>query len=134
MYKWKDELRIGYDEVDEQHRKLFAICERIEKNFEAGNSEAQRRTSMEGVKYLKEYTFVHFETEERLQRSLNYEDYEKHKMVHDSFKKQIYAYEKDLMEHSYDRQVVEQLLLIVRKWLYEHIMGMDQLIPHKYQK
>lgn len=131
MYTWKEELRTNHNEIDEQHRMLFMICNRIEKNFVDGNAVNKRRTAVEGVKYLKEYTLNHFETEERLQQSLNFADYEKHKMVHDHFRERVYAYEKELEEHNYDIETVGKLLEMVKKWLFEHIMGMDQRIPEK---
>lgn len=67
MYTWKDELWTGHTEIDEQHRMLFVICNRMEKNFEDGNDVSKRRTVVEGIKYLKQYTLHHFETEEQLQ-------------------------------------------------------------------
>ena len=129
MYTWKEELCTGHDEVDKQHRKLFQVCARIEKNLQNGDQDVARRTVIEGVKYLKEYTCLHFTTEEKLQLSLNYEDYENHKSIHDSFKKQIAEYEKQLEQCNYCRESVDELLTIVTKWLFNHIMGMDQKIP-----
>lgn len=129
MYAWNDQLRTGHEEIDEQHRMLFKICDRIEKNFDDGDQAKKRNTAIEGAKYLKMYTLRHFETEERLQQSLNFVDYEKHKMVHEQFKKMLGVYEKELVEHNYDDETVNKLLGIVKKWLVDHIMGMDQKIP-----
>ncbi len=131
MYTWKDQLRTGHDEIDKQHRMLFTICDRIEKNFENGDKAKKRFTTIEGIKYLKEYTLRHFETEEQLQQSLNFADYEEHKMVHDHFREMVRTYEKELEEHDYDEETVNRLLEIVKKWLFDHIMGMDQNIPKK---
>lgn len=129
MYTWKDQLRTGHDEIDEQHRMLFMICDRIEKNFENGDKAKKRYTAIEGLKYLKEYAIRHFETEEQLQLSLNFAGYAEHKMVHDHFREMVYTYEKELEEHDYDDEIVNKLLEISKKWLFDHIMGMDQNIP-----
>lgn len=52
-------------------------------------------------------------------------------MVHDHLRKMVYTYEKELEEHNYDKETVSKLLEIVRKRLFEHIMGMDQKIPKR---
>ncbi len=131
MYTWKDELRTGHEEIDEQHRMMFMICDRIERNFEDGDEAKKKRTTMEGIKYLKEYTLHHFETEERLQQSVDYADYEDHKRVHDHLREMVHKYEKELEESDYDQETVSRLLEMVKEWLFDHIMGMDQRIPKR---
>ena len=128
MYKWTEDLCTGYDEIDEQHRKLFTVCARIEKIVRENDNKAGQRTAIEAIKYLKQYANEHFMTEEAFQRSIGYEDYEIHKKVHDSLREWVVEYECKLIENDFNRETILELVEYVEKWLYEHIMGMDQKI------
>lgn len=128
MYEWKDQYCIGNDEIDAQHRTIFTICNRIENVLKDRDDKRNKRVAVEGVKYLKAYTMQHFENEERMQREIGYKDFERHKAVHDQFKSEILAYDKELEKSNYSFESVYTLLLMVKKWLSDHIMGMDQKI------
>ena len=128
MYEWKDEYCIGNDVIDEQHKTLFMICNRIERIFDDRDDTKDRRAAMEGIKYLKEYTLRHFSDEERVQQEVRYRDRESHKQIHDNFREEILSYEAKLEQEQYSRECVLALLDTVKDWLIHHIMGMDQKI------
>lgn len=128
MYEWKDEYCIGNDVIDEQHKTLFMICNRIERIFDDGDDAKDRRAAMEGIKFLKEYTLRHFANEEKIQEEVRYRDREAHKMVHDHFRMEVMAYEAAMEQDQYSHKSVIELLNMVKDWLVHHIMGMDQKI------
>ena len=61
-----------------------------------------------------------------MQLSLNYEEYEMHRHLHDNLRNvTIPALDKDLEENNYNRDSIERFISIVAGWLTGHIMIVD---------
>ena len=56
--QWNDRLGIGVDQIDNAHKKLFAIINRMIKLNE--DPKNQKLICEEGIKYFKNYTLKHF--------------------------------------------------------------------------
>lgn len=67
-----------------------------------------------------------------MQLSLNYEEYEMHRHLHDNLRNvTIPALDKDLEENNYNRDSIERFISIVAGWLTGHIMIVDLAIAGK---
>lgn len=67
-----------------------------------------------------------------MQLSLNYEEYEMHKHLHDNLRNvTIPALDKDLEENNYNHDSSERFISIVAGWLTGHIMIEDLAIVGK---
>ena len=65
----------------------------------------------EGVKFLKNHSFVHFEHEEAYMKSIDYKDYEIHKRLHDDFRdKTLPALEQEMEDMGYSTESVRHFL------------------------
>ena len=64
VFQWKDQYSIGVEEIDAAHQKLFSIVRRLLKNILSGDYEKNKKTCIEAVKFLKQYTIEHFAQEE----------------------------------------------------------------------
>ena len=130
IYKWNDSFCIGNEKIDAQHKKLFQIVARIENVIQDEyESESRKiRVTAEAIKYLKQYTVQHFADEEALQLSLDYEDYPAHRKLHEDFKQIVLCHNEKMERQQYTNETVQEFLVIVEKWLVEHIMNADQAI------
>lgn len=124
---WDEKFKIGVEQVDKAHAKLFRIVQKLSDMPEG--EEANPATYREGLKYLEAYSMIHFSEEEAYMRSIRYKGYAQHKRLHDNFRdKTLVALKKDLEMSSYSAAAVQRFAVILNNWLAEHIMREDQAI------
>lgn len=132
MFEWKEDYNIGVEVVDKAHKQLFSIVARILKNFTDGGFEKNKRTCIEAIKFLEDYTLKHFAEEEAYQLSIGYADYEKHKKIHDNMRQVVVpAMEKEVRLAGYSIESIEHVIGICAGWLAAHILIEDQAITGK---
>ena len=136
MYRWSEELCIGNSKIDEQHRELFRIAERVESILEdckrngknSVDTEREYRILMETAKYLKSYAQTHFWDEEALQLKVGYESFEEHRKLHEEFMNETDNIIEKLKSRDYDNRYASGVLEWISSWLYNHIMNEDRNI------
>lgn len=83
---WTEDLRVGVDTIDNQHKELFnRINNLLDACTHGKGSEEVKRT----LNFLSDYVITHFGTEERLMARYNYPDYASHKEKHEKFNKEF---------------------------------------------
>lgn len=120
LLEWTDELSVGIQEIDEQHKVLVDLLNQLHQAILEHHGQDVTTSIMDR---LCEYTKIHFTVEESLLRILNYPDYEEHKQHHE----QLLAEVKQLrhkMEHE-DHSISFELLHFLKKWLTIHILEDD---------
>lgn len=124
---WKDEFNIGIKAIDDEHRRLFLI---INKLFTLKGEEAKsRRACQEGIKYFKTHALKHFEDEETYMELINYEELGMHKRLHEDFRENtLPALEKELVREDYSPASVEHFLAVCAGWLMGHTLTEDMAI------
>jgi hemerythrin len=122
LIDWSDELSVGIQEIDEQHKVLVDLTNQLHEaivNRHAGD------VTMGILTRLREYTKTHFTVEESLMRILGYPDYEEHKVGHERLIEQLERMvEKVELTGS---SVSFELMHFLKNWLTRHIMEEDQL-------
>lgn len=127
---WKDSYNIGVDFIDREHQGLFSRINKLLKMSQ--NEEKSEWVCREGVKYLKYHTAEHFEHEEEYMQSINYEDYEIHKRLHDTFRyKTLPTLEQELEDTGYSAESVRHFLGVCIGWVVAHTQTEDQAIVGK---
>ena len=128
--EWNKQFNIGVDSIDNAHRKLFSI---VQKLIHLSRDENNGQWACaEGIKYFKNYTTEHFADEESYMRSIDYKGYEIHKRLHDDMRyKTLTALEKDLTESNYSQESIHHFLGICLGWLATHILIEDRAITGK---
>lgn len=128
--KWNDRYSLGVDFIDKEHKQLFSTMNRLLRITEdEGKMEWACR---EGVKYLKNHTIEHFEHEEEYMRSINYENYELHKRLHDNFcNATLPALEKEMVETNFSLDSVRHFLGVCIGWVFAHTQTEDMAIVGK---
>jgi hemerythrin len=121
LVEWSEELSVGIAEIDDQHKKLVDMLNRMNDAIhEHRGSEVTRPILNE----IAEYTRVHFTTEESLMRATNYPEYEEHKRQHDELIAQVKDLQAKLDAGSH--AISFELMHFLKVWLTKHIMESDK--------
>jgi len=119
--KWTQELSVGHDTLDQEHKKWIAILN----DFYQGLMEGKSKEKLsELIVAMLDYTKYHFANEEKYMKSLNYPDFEEHKEKHDFYVNKITEF--------YEKVKTGKMVLslevtnFLKTWLIDHIKGTDQ--------
>lgn len=119
--EWTKELSVDIQELDEQHKVLVDILNRL---HEAIITRTDTDIIDDIFNELVQYTIVHFAVEESLMRIFNYPFYENHKKHHEQLTKQVIDLQKKAKNG--DMTASMSLWTFLRKWLTHHILVEDK--------
>lgn len=130
QFVWQEEFNIGVESIDKEHQRLFKIINRI---FEFKEQEKNSQWAcQEGIKFFKGHAIKHFADEEAYMASINYEGYERHKLIHEGFRENtLPALEQELEETAYSLNAVDHFLGVCAGWLIGHTLTEDLAITGK---
>ena len=121
-FEWTSDLETGYPSIDEQHKQLFASLNDLLSACRHGGHRAELKKTLD---FLVAYTLQHFADEEEFQRTHNYPDYERHKLLHDNFKLVAADLAERLIREGPTVALVAEAHSTVGDWLVSHIKGED---------
>jgi hemerythrin len=117
---WSDEYSVGVEEIDDQHKMLFELVNRL---FLAAVKREDQQLTVEVLKSLVDYTKTHFGLEERLLEESGYQGLPGHREDHLRFIAKIDAIAQKF--HVEDRSVTFELINFLKHWLQNHIRQSD---------
>ncbi|MBN2279036.1 MAG: hemerythrin family protein [Candidatus Marinimicrobia bacterium] len=126
---WTDTFSVGNELIDNQHKKLFTISQKLYESIIHSKSKEQITTILNE---LHSYSRTHFHDEEEIFRSLNYEKLEEHIQTHNKFESQISRFEEDI--HNGKIFVPMKLMNFLENWLNVHILQEDSDIRSLQKK
>lgn len=127
MIKWKEEYTMGIPLIDEQHKELFKIADKIFELLQDKNFYDKYDNVIELIEELKSYTVFHFESEEDYMKSIGYRKYLTHKVDHDDFIEKVSNVDFSKIDENQNAYILEILEFVV-KWINDHILEKDKLI------
>ena len=108
---WKDEFNIGIKIIDDEHKRLFQIINKLFALKEEGTR--SRRAYEEGIKYFKSHALKHFEDEESYMELIGYEELKMHNRLHRDFREHsLPALEKELIREDYSPSAVDSSVIL----------------------
>lgn len=118
---WRDEYYIGIDLIDQQHKKWLEIAN---KYLEAKENHSEAEVLKSTLTELVEYTKYHLHTEEKEMLNSGYKTINSHKLLHKKLTDQVVQ----ILEHLKEGRLnaVEELSLLLRDWLINHILHEDK--------
>jgi hemerythrin len=123
--KWHDDLSVGIEEIDTQHKALFnAVNAFLDSVENAGNMDDVSVV----ISFLEEYVGVHFETEERAMKKHDYPHEDEHLAQHQYFAETVSYLKEKYLEWGWGTTSTLKLML-QRKlvdWLTEHVSIADK--------
>lgn len=120
--EWSDDLSVGIEEIDEQHKALVAVINRLFDETIVHQADASVLDAI--LNELVEYTVIHFAVEESLFRIFDYPDTEIHTKHHDDLKVEVLEIQKKVKAG--EVTVNTELLMFLKRWLQNHILHEDK--------
>ena len=121
---WREELAIGNQRIDDQHRELL---ERFDTLLSACRRGEGRQELGRLLDFLDEYVVKHFGDEEQLQRESGYPDFQSHQLQHLGFTKRLVELKRTIRsegEVQVDHVLTTNKMLL--DWLVQHISTRDR--------
>jgi len=126
--KWTDDLSVGIDVIDEQHKELIS---RINDLVDSVRQHSCKYKIGDVIKFLEDYIVIHFGEEEELMQKYGYPEYKAHKAQHEYFMREFAELRKELEKleggkkrGSYDLSVETNRIVV--DWILDHIAKVDK--------
>jgi hemerythrin len=119
-FDWSDEYSVGIEEIDEQHKTLFLLINRLDQAI----LDRKGSTVCGGIlDALVDYTHIHFSQEQTLMRVGCYPDYDAHCELHKDLVDEVEALRQKIATGK--ATISFELMHFLRNWLTKHILGED---------
>lgn len=129
FFKWSPEYSVNINAIDEQHKELVAILNRL---FLAVSRQEGDKVIAGILDALTDYTRTHFALEERLMREAKYDELGAHIEEHRRLIEKLDQLCKvHLLE---EKPIYFEMLSFLKTWLREHIQGEDRKYSAALQK
>ncbi|MFY9152399.1 MAG: bacteriohemerythrin [Prolixibacteraceae bacterium] len=121
MYKWEEKFSVGIQSLDQQHRQLFELINKLLEAMKQGQAPA---ITLHIILELEKYAMIHFQKEEFFFQRFNYSGAAEHIHEHQLFTKKIKLLKEDLKS---GKIVISfELLNFLKNWIGHHIQDVDQ--------
>jgi hemerythrin-like metal-binding protein len=122
--KWKDNLSVGVELIDNEHKQLFSLLRQLSQIIQAEEVPSDK-TIEEFLNDLYAHMDLHFSREEALMKACGYPHYENHRHVHSMIRAQV-KYYLDSFEKFKTNINLELLQDFMETWLIDHVGSMDK--------
>jgi len=123
--KWTEDLSVGVEVIDAQHRELFDAINAVLEAAEAGREQQEVVALME---FLDEYVANHFGLEEMYMRRYVYPGYPHHKAQHTGFVSDFFDLREELARDGVTPALSGKVTRRVSDWLVDHIGRVDRAL------
>ncbi|MCI4626094.1 MAG: bacteriohemerythrin [Candidatus Magnetoovum sp. WYHC-5] len=123
VFKWTEQLAVGVDIIDNQHKELF---DRVNKLIDAFNEEIDEGIVRELLDFLGTYVDEHFSFEQDLMKHYNYNDIDIHVFSHKLFTENMAKIKKEILTNGVNYVLTQHLQDHLCDWLINHIYKEDR--------
>jgi len=130
MIEFTDDLMIGVEKIDNQHKELI---KRMDNFFVALKFGKGKEDIINLMNFMEYYVNNHFSEEEKLHEEINYPYLEKHKEIHKKFKEEIAKLKEELNSET----ALSTAIILSKKlidWFINHIKKEDKKIGNFIKK
>jgi len=120
---WHSDLETGNEMVDNQHREIFRLLQRVLDVDAFSDRHEKVETTL---RFLADYVVVHFAAEEKLMSEVNYPGKSIHTQQHINFTKEVLDFLERFAEEGSTISVSQSVNVLIFTWLDEHIKGSDK--------
>ncbi|GAB5604358.1 bacteriohemerythrin [Sideroxyarcus sp. TK5] len=129
---WREQLSVGNNIIDEDHKYLIEIINRVEtclakKDMAALKAELQR---------LHDYSQLHFDREEKIAIAVGYQQTPGLQQSHQSLMEKLGKMESGFVnaEQTWSPELTRGFADFLRNWLIDHVIKEDLLMKPSLQK
>ncbi|MBF0135867.1 MAG: bacteriohemerythrin [Magnetococcus sp. DMHC-1] len=123
---WKPNLSVGIADVDEDHKKLIKMINRL---FGAALSPQPGQILGDVLEELTRYVVFHFNREEEYMRRFDYPGFVEHKKEHERLIDTATRFKRNL-DSGLAMNLKDEIEKSLRDWLVVHIQGQDRHLGH----
>jgi len=123
--EWTQDLSVGVDIIDEQHRELFRKINALLEACQAGQG---KQAIVEVIQFLEDYVIAHFQMEEQCMVANEYPYYSAHKELHDKFMQDFYDLKERFRTEGANITLLSLTNRVVVEWLVNHIGKVDKAL------
>lgn len=127
MIKWREDYSLGVESIDQQHKHLIEIANRVYDALKNQFYVDKYDKIVEILKELKDYTIYHFDEEEKFMKEIGYEGYFMHKIEHQKFIEKVQAIDLEKIDEDQDKYLLD-IFNFIADWLVKHILEKDKAI------
>lgn len=130
LFKWNKQFETGIDQVDTQHQTLVKLINQLHQVIAVGAEAGQIKQLL---KHLVDYTRYHFDTEEQMMCSADYDvvKLELHRHEHQQFIAQV---NEAVTQYLSTNILTDNLLDFLVEWLGHHMLVSDKLMAETLNK
>ena len=132
MYQFTDDLLIGIEAIDNEHKKFFSIINETLSSLQSEDTNIHT-LARETLARLLEYARTHFSHEEEYMKEINDPELPRQKEMHQAFVAKLKEIEKLDIEANDDKETLKNIVEFAARWLFSHIISSDTMIG-VYQK
>lgn len=129
MFQFTDDCLIGIDSLDDDHRYLFELINRVLELLKEEPT-AERQTQVNAIlDKLTAYADHHFIKEEEYMEQIRDPELLKQRVQHEFFRQKLAEIQRSSQIAGPDQtQTLTELMNFLAKWLYGHILSSDIMI------
>lgn len=128
---WRDQLSVGNDAIDSDHKYLIDIINRVEQGMAAKN----RNSLTAALDSLSTYSQEHFAREEKIAKAAGYEEVPGLNHSHEALIRQLDQVKTEIGQmQEWSPQAAEHFATLLRSWLMDHVVKEDLLMKPTLQK
>jgi hemerythrin len=123
IFEWNDSLSVGIQEIDNQHRELIKKLNILAEYIQQKKGKDKIGTTL---RFMKDYSKIHFDCEEEHMAKYEYPGLEKQKREHEKFKATAEKLIRDLEKKKDMELFASQVQRFLIDWLILHIKSVDK--------
>lgn len=129
---WREQLSVGNDVIDSDHKYLIDLVNRIEHSLETRNGDELHAA----LDSLSLYSREHFAREERIAHAAGYSQTHKLSLSHEILFQKLDHTRREVGEitRNWSPAAVERFTQFLRAWLVDHVIKEDLLMKPALQK
>ena len=128
---WREQLSVGNDVIDSDHRYLIDIINRVEQGMITKN----RKSLTAALDSLSKYSQEHFAREEKIAKAAGYEQVPDLNQSHEALLKHLDEVKTEIGQmQEWSPEVVDRFASLLRSWLIDHVVKEDLLMKPTLQK
>ena len=121
MFSWSDKYSVGVQSIDNQHKEILEILNRLLQALKEGKA---HYVVNQIIHDLEQYAYTHFQKEEFLFQRFNYSGAAEHIHEHQQFREKIMTVKRDLISGKISFTV--DLMFFLKDWVEHHILVLDK--------
>ncbi|MDO8466412.1 MAG: bacteriohemerythrin [Gallionella sp.] len=126
---WKEQLSVGNDVIDADHKHLIGIINLVEKSLVTIN----RSDLTLALDSLTQYSKVHFAREEKIADAAGYTQIPHLHKSHEALLKKLDQVKQEIGDE-WTASSVERFIIMLRDWLINHVIKEDMLMKPALEK